>query len=231
VVLVHIWPVRNPLQTLNAEQPATRRFSAQLPNRGAMVVVPDWAPGTPLDLSRVLPPQPISDRLGLERTISERYYAPIYRSASQLAGGFGLAGDDIDIVRGTEMLSFYGMLEPPPYLRNPPQNPEILRIARADMRELDLSARFAEPCLIVLGSLDDVPLPYPVEVDGETVPSEGRVLVRWILPLPADWTGIVPEKSFASAPVDESSAPAKPRGESNDAESAENPDTEPESTR
>ena len=197
VVLVHIWPVRNPAQTLNLDSPPTRRFPDQLPNRGAMVVVPSWAPGETLDLARVLPPQPISDRLGLERTISERYYAPIYRSASQLAGGFGLAGDDIDLTRGIEMLSLYGMLQPPPYLRNPPQNPEILRIARKDMRELDLSTRFAEPCLMVVGSLEAVPLPYPVEVDGAAVPSEGRVVVRWILPLPADWTGIVPEKSIA----------------------------------
>jgi hypothetical protein len=99
------------------------------------------------------------------------------------------------------------------------------------MRELDLSARFAEPCLMVIGSLENVPLPYPVEVDGETVPSEGRVIVRWILPLPADWTGIVPEKSALQPSVDESSDPERPREGAEADESAENDDAEQSTNR
>ena len=92
----------------------------------------------------------------------------------------------------------YGMLHPPRYLRA--QNVTgALRIPRLGGRELDLSKWVTQPCLIVSGWLDGGPTPYPLELDGASVESSGRVLVRWIMPLPDDWKWTVPEKIPRSA--------------------------------
>ncbi len=206
VLITHIWPVRNPLQTMNLDTPPTRRWSAQLPNRGVMKFIPQWKAGETLDLNGVFPPEPVSDRLGLERTIATRYYEPLYK-ASQINTGFGITGEALNVSRAFEMLSLYSMLQPPPYLRNPPENPELLRVPRTDGRDLDLSAFFTQPCLIIMGTLDAVTLPYPLTVDGEVVESKGRVIVRWIMPLPANYATVVPEKiPRASRPAAEPTA-------------------------
>ncbi len=225
VTAIHIWPARNPLQSLKfAERGkiADRRFVGQLPNRGVMVSIQSWAPGVELDLAAIFPTASLSDRLGLERALRERYYAPIYASASQLGNNFGIGADSIDLTRSFEMLSFYGMLEPPQYLQNPPSDPDVLRIARANCREIDLSDYFTQPCIILTGWLRDVSLPYMLTVDGDEAPSEGRVFVRWVLPLPSDPSWIVPEKfprptAGAPLPKDESSTTAEPASQQDEA--------------
>jgi len=192
VQIVHIWPVRNPLQSLGIEsQQRVRRFGGQLPNRGAMVSVSSWKPNEPLDLRATFPTRPISDR-GLLQTLAQRYYDPLYQQARAIGQMF--TGERIDVPRTLELLSFYSMLPPPPYIANPPEDPAIVRLPRTLGRELDLSDRFTEPCLIVTGMLEGVPLPYPITVDGETIPSSGSVFVRWILPLPFDAALMVPER-------------------------------------
>lgn len=192
VTIVHVWPVRNDPMALGTDKPPTRRAPGQLPNRGVMRSVASWAPGEPLDLAKQLPRAAITDRGVLERELRQTYYDPIYRAASQFGGFGGVAESPMSLVRSMPMLSLYGMLQPPDYLQNPPQDPEVLRITRHDMRELDLSCWLAQPCLIVMGTLVEVPLPYGLTVDGEAVPSSGPVFVRWIMPLPdsSDW--IVP---------------------------------------
>ena len=58
-----------------------------------------------------------------------------------------------------------------------------------------------------MGTLDAVTLPYPLTVDGEVVESKGRVIVRWIMPLPANYATVVPEKiPRASRPAAEPTA-------------------------
>lgn len=197
VTLVHVWPVRNPLQALRPAErnrPAVRRHPDQLPNRGEMVAVAAWAPGEELDLAKAFgAPVPTSDRNWLDQPLFARYYEAVHRSMT-VSGGLGLGGYALGITGTIEMLSFYGMLEPPAYLQNPPSNPPVLRVTRVDSRELDLSERFTEPCLIVIGTLSAAALPYPVLVDGERVPSEGRVVVRWVLPLPAPVEFVIPER-------------------------------------
>lgn len=195
VLIVHVWPIRNPLLTVGLPDEkgiADRRFSAQLPNRGAMVSVASWPAGTELDLAKTFPTTSVADRMSLERAISDKYYAPLYKSASQLGVNIGLGSDNINLETELEMLSIYGMLRPPTYLQDPPRDPAVLTVKRFGGRELDLSSHFTEPCIIVMGWLRSAELPYPVLVDDESVPSEGRVLVRWVLPLPAELESIIP---------------------------------------
>ena len=196
VMLLHVWPMRNPLQALRpavSGKIADRRYIDQLPNRGSLVSAPNWAPGSELDLTNCFPEALLTDRLGLENALRGRFSDPIYQTASQYVGGFGIA-DAIPLERVFEMLTFYNMLEPPAYLKNPPSDPKLLRITRASARTLDLSAAFTEPCLVIMGWLADVELPYPLTVDGEEVPAQGSVFVRWVLPLPADYSWVIPDK-------------------------------------
>ncbi len=195
VLVIHVWPKQNPLQSFGppdgTNKPPTRSFSAQLPNRGAMVSLDAWPAGRPLELSQVFAAARLNDRSGLESTLLLRYYEPIAKNATLT---MGLGGDTIGLNPSLEMLSIYGMIPPPPYLRSNSGNDAILRFNRTGARDLDLSGYFAQPCLIVMGFLDNAALPFPLLLDGDPVASEGRVMVRWVLPLPADADWIVPDR-------------------------------------
>jgi hypothetical protein len=85
------------------------------------------------------------------------------------------------------LLSLFNVLDPPDTLGS-----DIpVGVARREGHDLDLSRWFTQPCVIVMGSLDEVPCPVGLAVDGRGVPSSGRVLVRWIYPL-ADDPAVIP---------------------------------------
>lgn len=204
VQVFHIWPLRNPPPTLAQDgKVEVRRLKGLPPNRGVVVSLPSWAAGQTLDLARVIGARSLGDGVLLQRAIAARYYDDLYAAARNLAPGFGLGNDSLSFARAFEMLSIYSMLEPPPYLQNPPEDPKLLRIVRQSERELDLGRWFAEPCLIVIGTLVDAPLPYPLTVDGETVESTGKVVVRWVVPLPVDLASVTPERLQPAASRDD----------------------------
>jgi len=84
-----------------------------------------------------------------------------------------------------EMLSLYSHLAPPWYQKQPNQKgPKTFRSVRHDGRSLDLSWWFGRPCIIVMGFLQNSPIPVPIRVDGKIVDdSEGVTFVRWVYPL------------------------------------------------
>ncbi len=76
--------------------------------------------------------------------------------------------------------SFYSLLETP----NPRlSSPRLNVIKRREGHELDMSAWLTQPCLIVIGRLDDAPAPYRLTIDGREAPTLGRTIVRWVYPL------------------------------------------------
>ena len=90
-----------------------------------------------------------------------------------------------------EMLSLFGQLDPPKYLRpgkDQGQDAESVTAHRELGRELDLSVWFTRPCLIIMGYLEGTPCPLPLRLDGGEEPptSTGLTMVRWIYPLPLD---------------------------------------------
>ncbi len=195
VTVIHIWPKQNPLQALAlAEAGATpvRRYVGQLPNRGAMFHAGAWKAGESLDLARVFgPPLPLSNRTGLEKTIDEKYSKTIQQQASTT---YGIATSEINLVDSLTMQSIFGMLTPPRYLTNSSLNGGPLRLPRLSGRELDLSTWWSQPCVIVMGWLEAAPLPFDMTLDEQPLQSSGRILVRWVIPLPAESYWIVPEK-------------------------------------
>ena len=83
-----------------------------------------------------------------------------------------------------EMLSIFHQLTPPKYHRGGNKDPKTAVLSRKLGRELDLSAWFTRPCLIIIGYLEKSLCPVPLRVDGKTPKSEGLTVVRWIYPLP-----------------------------------------------
>lgn len=199
---VHVFWVHNdrPLRTRYA-RPGGQDLEGPLPLLGRMSLAPRntevWsirgtvAPGAAFQIGRPSAGptgQPNSVvRTALRDTVDDRWMATFKRSGTDL-----LASNEPTVPRGARgietslhMLSIFQMLEPPIWLEDGSRRPaSTARIDRRWGRELDLSAWFTRPCVIVTGFLDASELPYPLEVDGRRVAGEGTVMVRWIRPLP-----------------------------------------------
>jgi len=93
---------------------------------------------------------------------------------------------DDRVIRELQMLSFYDALPPPSfrdmrYLSNFTSGPMLYQ--RALLRCIDFTPLIAGKRLIIIGQLEDSPLPAPLTVDGQNIPSIGLVFVRWIYDL------------------------------------------------
>jgi hypothetical protein len=62
--------------------------------------------------------------------------------------------------------------------------------------------------VIIFATIENVPMPIPLEIDGKQVESEGTVIVRWVHQLPTDQRFITPVPRiltpFQSPPSDQS---------------------------
>lgn len=153
---------------------------------GRFVIVAEWAPGDTLDLATLLYPEgPLPARQrpphDLASQIRMRYSDPIVGRGA--FGGRVAAADDP--LRAFDMLSLGSILTPPPYLQNPPPPIDPLRVRRTLGRRLDLGGWLSQPCLVIVGYLRDSEMPAAATVDGESPPTAGLTVLRWILPLPA----------------------------------------------
>jgi hypothetical protein len=192
VTLIHVTPwIYTPRGWSGGKNPEIT--PSGLPPRPArMVALAEWN-GEPLDLERTLYPSgPLAlASAGPGAMISEMdtlYTKPLEGEA---AAALGVAFGNATFFRKLGMLGAFEMLQPPVYRQNPPTDPVVVRFHRMLGREIDLSAWFTRPCVIVTGFLDRAPLPTPLQVDGREATSEGTVLVRFILPLPCEERGAV----------------------------------------
>ncbi|MCH8343413.1 MAG: hypothetical protein IH983_05455 [Planctomycetes bacterium] len=148
----------------------------------------DWYPGTPYSLASELRLGQRERRgsAGLAFNIYERYIRD-HESDTFMGRGMGGSRPSMNPPRQRlfiEMLSIFHQLTPPKYHRELNKEPETAVLSRKLGRELDLSAWFTRPCLIIIGYLEDSPCPVPLRVDGKAPKSEGLTVVRWIYPLP-----------------------------------------------
>ena len=158
-----------------------------------------WYPGTRLSLAEFLVP---SGRTFLQRNIHDTYIAP---HESDRFDAFGMSGSGAQLKPGEvrkyiEMLSIYHQLGPPTYITEDKKDPDTAVVIRRLGRELDLSAWFTRPCLIVIGYLENSSTPVPLTVDGEIPHSRGLTVVRWIYPLPLDDAKIIASSVGGSRP-------------------------------
>ena len=201
VTLVHVGPFTWQPRGWSDANGGQITPSALPPRPARIATVREWD-GGPLDVAAVLYPsgsvleksRPVHpgslDQGSLVTGLAEKYTDPLRSELNRLApivpGASTNSAPD-----ALQMLSLFQMLQPPEYRRDATQGVDAVRVVRSLGRELDLSAWFTRPCLIVTGFLDDQPLPVPLALDGDRTESRGRIMVRWILPLPAEDAGAV----------------------------------------
>ncbi len=107
----------------------------------------------------------------------------------QFASGQSPLVADINdnIFRMFVFLSFYDTLPPPDFRLNPgtfaPGPLSGTHYERALLRHIDITDLIAGRRLILIGQLENSPLPAPLTLDGANVPSEGLTIVRWVYDL------------------------------------------------
>ncbi|MHC4948324.1 MAG: hypothetical protein ACYTG1_08690 [Planctomycetota bacterium] len=177
--------------------------SGQMLNTGHLWrLAQPWEPGATLDLGGDT--FAATGGTNLQANIDKRYVEPFRTRDLTSIGGAGPLTEDARR-NYLEMLSLFNQLTPPTYLKSKPDEnmPPTVRFYRQLGRELDLSPWFNRPCLIVLGFLEDVPLPMPFRVDDAAPESSGLTVVRWICPLPVEDDVVFPA---ASGDADERAA-------------------------
>ena len=83
-----------------------------------------------------------------------------------------------------ERLTFFGVLEQPEYWKTTGSG--IVNLSRRQTHDMGLGRWFTQPCLIIVGHLEDAPTPVPLLVDGTECETKGRTFVRWVYPLEPD---------------------------------------------
>ncbi|GAB4107950.1 MAG: hypothetical protein Kow00105_12730 [Phycisphaeraceae bacterium] len=139
-------------------------------------------PGNDLDLLVRLP----GDRTYTERRWAEEgYLGKLIRNkpGEQWIDDAGelIIAPSTEMIQLVELLTFYDTLPPPDFRQTGFPYPTVLR--RHWGRHMDLTRMTTGRRLIVIGHLEASPLPIPLTVEGETVPSEGWAVVRWIYDL------------------------------------------------
>ena len=166
------------------------RFDA---TQDVMLYVPAWGKGTAIDAeavvsaSRVMTnPTAISvEQLpGSNRSyfgFVPSFWAPLFHrklEGSSSAMQDGTAVDPEKIRLNLVVLSLFDRLKPE---RSDPQRTRA-DLLRREGRDLDLSPALAAGRVLILAESRDVPLPFPLEVEGDTVAGEGSVYYQFVLP-------------------------------------------------
>ncbi len=136
-----------------------------------------WKAGDRLDLETAIPAESKAIN-GLNKALDDvlgREKPSGYGFNTSSAGSAGSVKDEM------LGLSFFNVLSQP--LGNDGDPGAVRTLGYG----LDLSRWITQPCIIVLGVMNDTPGPVPLGVDGEDVRGRingGRTIVRWIYPLP-----------------------------------------------
>ncbi|MEQ9617499.1 MAG: hypothetical protein RLN60_05630 [Phycisphaerales bacterium] len=134
-----------------------------------------WSPGQPLDLSILF----TSELLGDRAANAEVFFREIvpFRSGGQVLGIIEETSDS-----DYELVNFAGALYQPEYKKGSFDRVPV-RVRRQATHTLDISHWLTQPCIIIVGSLEDAPCPVPFQLDGRPIPTIGRTVVRWMFPL------------------------------------------------
>ena len=142
-----------------------------------------WAPGAALVLDG--PPAEWNDLVvtglpfGAERDPKTEGYLGELRAQESVPRTLTPGGDASVLARRMNLLAFYDALPPPNFRKlDYPRDPALTREALGP--GTDLTPLLTGRRLIVLGQLEDGPLPAPLTLDGETVGGTGWTSVRLI---------------------------------------------------
>lgn len=162
---------------VRSQLPHTRPIEGQLlVNANAWSVAGAWNPGQALDLSVVTAVKAGETETSTSLT---QYIENRLKFGGDRAGGGTLTSGDL--VYRMEALALFDVLQPPKDFSNPGSLNVLYQ--REATHTWDVSRWMTQPCVIILGHVQDQPLPFPMRVDGDDLPSTGRTVVRWVYPL------------------------------------------------
>lgn len=96
--------------------------------------------------------------------------------------GRGMSGSgETDVVKDIALLSFFDAIPPPTFIRN--TGSSYWSYHRSMLRDIDMTELITGRRLIIIGHLRTGRAPLPLAVEGETIPTEGWTVVRWIYDL------------------------------------------------
>lgn len=140
---------------------------------------PAWSPGATLELAKF---QPGPQAMAYKRLADLVPKVSIMNQSLPAS----VKDDDLD-----EAIALYGVLEQPSMDRSTLGSTTIpANVQRRMTHTLDLSKWMTQPCLIIIGTVENEANPVPMSVDGHALdgkerPSSGRTIVRWVYPLDA----------------------------------------------
>lgn len=197
VSVILVSPFRSPLPSYHVVDGISQeRPIDAIPNVGvwAALQARDWPKGEGLDLRSalggthtVLANHRVSGPMSLQTELDVLFGKDLVtqiRNATFLSTVWKSLQHEI-----LQMYVLFDMLPQPIYLKNQAgyskEDPMVHRI-RWLGRETDCSSWFIRPCVMLIATLEDVPSPVPLEIDGNKVDSTGTVVLRWIHELPVD---------------------------------------------
>ena len=140
-----------------------------------------WEPGVPLVL-----PANAADGTRLwhypnQNSRNRNFGAEGFLGAQINSRGFRpSSGSTADVVYDISLLSFYDAMPPPLIERDGGRWADFANYQRTVLRDIDLSALTHGRRLILIGHLREGRCPVPLSADGQSVPSDGWTVVRWI---------------------------------------------------
>jgi hypothetical protein len=97
------------------------------------------------------------------------------------AAGAELITTSTEMIQFIQLLAFFDALPPPDFRKTGVFEGFVFN--RGLGRQLDLTPMLTGRRLIVMGHLEDSPLPIPMTVEGEEVSSTGWTVVQWMYDL------------------------------------------------
>lgn len=141
-----------------------------------------WEPNTPLVLpgkrNAYIPLWIKPNKAPIRNWRLEGYLGQAIADRSYTNG----SGNDSNIIRDVPLLSFYGALPPPDYETEQGTYGSNV-YSRSLSRDLDLTHLITGRRIILIGHIKNSSSPVPLIIDGDTIPSEGWTVVRWIYDL------------------------------------------------
>ncbi|MCK4873430.1 MAG: hypothetical protein KAS72_11950 [Phycisphaerales bacterium] len=138
-----------------------------------------WEPGDKLNLAEITD----ASRLGSDASLESYLDSVLQRRRPASTPGGGVVRPS-QVQTQYEMATFFHHLEPPAYFSRDQQ--DHVNYRPRNLKNLDMSMWLTRPCVIVIAHLSDQQTPTPITIDGQTVPSRGDVIVRWVYPLPGN---------------------------------------------
>jgi len=181
--LRNVWIVVVPGQADFVALPVDPRTSRTWLN-GEMFALPTttvWEPGQVLDLGELTNVASQSAHIDLDRRTA-KFEGAQFLGTSRTRWG-------LEQLNEVAFIDVFGVPAPAP--QGTSRRLSVIR--RSETSGLDLSRWFTQPCVMIIGQVEDGPSPMPLYVDGQLVELEGLTVVRWVYPLDGSvpgWRGV-----------------------------------------